>query len=92
MEGGKVLKKKRSNGTRKMEVNINEKEKGLADQELWRRIKMLDLERRMLVSMERIARVRLFAARSEEVNSGKESEEEWLNIIRAEEDKTNSTN
>ena len=50
-----------------MKMNIIEKEKGLADQELGRRQKILDLERRVLVSVERIARGRLFAARSEEV-------------------------
>ena len=55
MEGGKVLKKKSSKGTRKMKVNICEKQKRLVDQELGRRIKTLDLERRVLVSMERIA-------------------------------------
>ena len=44
MEGGKVLKKKSNKWTREMKVNINGNAKGLAEQELGRRIKMLDLE------------------------------------------------
>ena len=47
-----------------MKVVINGKEREVADRELGRRIKMLDLERSVLVSMERIARERLFAASS----------------------------
>ena len=53
----------------------------MADKDLKRRIKELDRERLILVSMEQIARgQRLFAARSNEMETGTESEEE---IIRA---------
>ena len=85
MESGKLLKKRSSKGVRKMKVVINGKEREVADRESGRRIKMLDLEMRVLVSMERITHGRLFAARSKELHNGEESEEEWLDIMRAEE-------
>ena len=69
MESGKVLKKRSSKGARCMKVLISGREKEMAEQELGRRIKMLEFERRVLISMERIAHGRLFAARSEDVNS-----------------------
>ena len=74
-------------GGKIMKVLVTSREKKFADKELKRRIKLLNIETRVLVSMERIAQRRLFAARSEELNSGDESEEEWLMIMRAEDNK-----
>ena len=70
-----------------MKVVVTSREKRLADRELKRRMKLLNMEVRVLTRMKQIAQGRLFAARGEESNSGNESEEEWLRIMRAEESK-----
>ena len=66
-----------------MKVLMTIRERKLADRELKRRIKLLNMEMRV----KKIAQGRLFAAKGEESNSGNESEEEWLRIMRAEENK-----
>ena len=71
-----------------MKVLVTSRERKLADRELKRRMKLLDMEVHVLIRMKQIAQGRLFAARGEESNSGNESEEEWLKIMRAEEKKT----
>ena len=50
-----VNDKRASRGLRMMKVVVNSKEKKLADRELRRRLKELDRERLILVSMEQIA-------------------------------------
>ena len=74
-------------GVKIMKVLVTSRERKLADRELKRRMKSLDMEARVLIRMTQIAQGRLFAARGEESNSGNESEEEWLRIMRAEESK-----
>ena len=65
------MNKRVRRGTKIKRVVKTSKEKKLADKELKRRIKELDRERLILVSMERIARgQRLFAARSNEMEDG----------------------
>ena len=62
-----------------MRVIVTSKEKKLADKELKRRTKELDREWLILVCMEQILRgQRLFAARSNEMETGTESEEEMI--------------
>ena len=78
-------------GAKIIKVLMTSRERKLADRELKRRIKLLNMEMRVLVSRKKIAQGRLFAAKSEESKSGNESEEEWLRIMRAEEKKTNTT-
>ena len=58
-----------------MKVLVTSRERKLADRELKRRMKLLDMEVRVLIRMKQIALGRLFAARGEESNSGNESEE-----------------
>ena len=70
-----------------MKVLVTSRERKLADRELKRRMTLLDMEVRVLIRMKQIAQGRLFAAMGEESNSGNESEEEWLRIMRAEESK-----
>ena len=74
-----------------MKVVVNSKEKKLADRELRRRIKELDRERLILVSMEQIAHGKwLFAARSNGMETGTESEEVIIReMIEREEAKKN---
>ena len=74
-------------GAKIMKVLVTSRERKLADRELKRRIKLLNMEMGVLVSMKKIAQGRLFAAKGEESNSGNESEEDWLRIMRAEENK-----
>ena len=70
-----------------MKVVVTSRERKLTERELKRRMKSLDVDARVLIRMTQIAQGRLFAARGEESNSGNESEEEWLRIMRAEESK-----
>ena len=70
-----------------MKVLVTSRERKLADRELKRRMKLLDMEVRVLIRMKQIAQGRWIAARGEESNSGNESEDEWLRIMRAEESK-----
>ena len=70
-----------------MKVVVTSRERKLTERELKRRMKSLDVDARVLIRMAQIAQGRLFAARGEESNSGNESEEEWLRIMRAEESK-----
>ena len=74
-------------GAKIMKVLVTSRERKLADRELKRRKKLLNMEMRVLVSMKKIAQGRLFAAKGEESNIGNELEEEWLRIMRAEEKK-----
>ena len=82
-----TVNKRARSGVRMMKVVVNSKEKKLADRELRRRIKELDRERLILVSMEQIARgKRLFAARSNETETGTASEEEIIRKIKEREE------
>ena len=63
-----------------MKVLVTSRVRKLADRELKRRIKLLNMEMRV----KKIAQGRSFAAKGKESNSGNESEEEWLRIMRAE--------
>ena len=74
-------------GAKIMKVVVTSRERKLTERELKRRMKSLDVDARVLIRMTQIAQGRLFAARGEESNSGNESEEEWLRIMRAEESK-----
>ena len=74
-------------GAKIMKVVVTSRERKLTERELKRRMKSLDVDARVLIRMTQIAQGRLFAARGEESNSGIESEEEWLRIMRAEESK-----
>ena len=74
-------------GAKIMKVVVVSRERKLTERELKRRMKSLDVDARVLIRMTQIAQGRLFAARGEESNSGNESEEEWLRIMRAEESK-----
>ena len=57
-------------GAKIMKVLVTSRERKLADRELKRRMKLLDMEVRVLIRMKQIAQGRLFAARGEESNSG----------------------
>ena len=71
-----TINKRARRGVKMMKVVVTKKEK-LVDKKLRRRIKESDRERLILVSGEHIARgQRLFAARSNEMETGKESEVE----------------
>ena len=73
------MNKRIRRGTKIMRVVVTSKEKKLADKELKMRIKELDRERLVLVSMEQIARgQQLFAARSDEVETGTETKKEMI--------------
>ena len=74
-----MVNKRVRRGAKIMKVVVISTENKLADKELRRRIKELDRERLILVSMEQIARgQRLFAARSNEMVTGTELEEEII--------------
>ena len=78
-----AVNKRARRGVRMMKWVVNSEEKKLADRELRRRIKELDRERLILVSMEQISRVkRLLAARSNVTETGTESEEDIIREIR----------
>ena len=72
------------------DLDVNNKKRKMAERELRRRIKELERERRILTSMEQTARGKLlFAASSQTIQKGTESEEEiWKGMLEREADKT----